>query len=84
MATEIVSPQSFAIGGSELAFGLAENTDVDLVHEKWRLNGIAIAQPPGNNAFAYSFLAADPDGHRLRVYCFHGFKKMVNFEPGKA
>lgn len=80
MAREIVSPQSFAIGGSELAFGLAEDKDVDLMHEKWSANGITIAQPPESNAFAYSFLAMDPDGHRLRVYCFHGFKKMGNLE----
>ena len=41
--------------------------DVDAAHADWAARGIAILQPPEDAEFGRSFVAADPDGHRLRV-----------------
>ena len=51
-------------GGTELAF----TADVDAVHAAWAARGLAMAQPPTDLDFGRSFVALDPDGHRLRVF----------------
>lgn len=53
-----------APGGCEIAF---IDPDVDATHADWSARGIAIAQPPCDMDFGRTFLALDPDGHRLRV-----------------
>lgn len=55
--------------GFELDFPVADDSDVDRLHAEWSGQGIAVAQPPHHMSFAYTFVATDPDGHRLRVYC---------------
>lgn len=52
-------------GGTELAFN-AE--DVDAVHAEWAGLGLPILQPPTELDFGRTFVALDPDGHRLRVF----------------
>ncbi|WP_152047715.1 VOC family protein [Aureimonas psammosilenae] len=52
-------------GGAELAI-LAE--DVEAVHADCSARGVPIAQPPADLDFGRSFVANDPDGHRIRVY----------------
>ncbi|TPG58101.1 drug:proton antiporter [Roseomonas nepalensis] len=54
-----------APGATELAFTVP---DVDAVHADWSARGLAIAQPPVDLDFGRSFVALDPDGHRLRVF----------------
>jgi predicted enzyme related to lactoylglutathione lyase len=51
-------------GGGEIAF-IAE--DADAVHADWVRRGLAIAQAPTDMDFGRTFVALDPDGHRLRV-----------------
>ncbi len=51
-------------GGTELAFTVS---DVDTVHADWAARGLTIVQPPTELDFGRSFVALDPDGHRLRV-----------------
>ena len=51
-------------GGGEVAF-TAE--DADAVHADWVRRGLTIAQPPTDMDFGRTFVALDPDGHRLRV-----------------
>jgi predicted enzyme related to lactoylglutathione lyase len=55
-------------GGSEIAFS---NEDVDEVHRKWSDLGIPMAQAPTDMDFGRTFVALDPDGHRIRVYRLH-------------
>lgn len=57
-------PPGAGPGGTEIAFVAA---DVDGVHAEWSARGLAIAQPPVDSEFGRTFLALDPDGHRLRV-----------------
>ena len=52
-------------GGGELAFTAA---DVDAVHTDWARRGLTIVQPPTELDFGRTFVAVDPDGHRLRVF----------------
>lgn len=52
-------------GGGELAF---QAEDVDVVHAAWTARGLPVAQPPTDLDFGRTFVALDPDGHRLRVY----------------
>lgn len=60
-----VEPAATAAGGgAEVAF-TAE--DVDAVHADWSARGLAIAQAPTDMDFGRTFVALDPDGHRLRV-----------------
>ncbi|WP_158805188.1 VOC family protein [Acidisoma sp. L85] len=52
-------------GGAEVVFA-AE--DIDAVHRDWSSRGLRIAQPPTDMDFGRTFVALDPDGHRLRVF----------------
>ncbi len=56
-------------GGGELVFAVATPEQVDERHAEWRQRGLSIAQAPTDLDFGRSFVALDPDGHRLRVYC---------------
>ncbi|AIC19059.1 MULTISPECIES: VOC family protein [Pseudomonas] len=56
-------------GGGELALGVADNQTVDRLHSQWAESGVSIAQDPTALDFGYTFVALDPDGHRLRVFC---------------
>ncbi|GAB4071255.1 VOC family protein [Ancylobacter sonchi] len=55
-------------GGNEIGFKVADAAAVDATYEQWAKKGVAIALPPTDLDFGRSFVALDPDGHRLRVY----------------
>jgi catechol 2,3-dioxygenase-like lactoylglutathione lyase family enzyme len=57
-----------ANGGCELAFPVPDNAAVDQTHADWRERGLKVAQPPTDMEFGRTFVALDPDGHRLRVF----------------
>lgn len=52
-------------GGAEIAFA-AE--DVDDLFAKWQAKGITMVQKPTDMDFGRTFVALDPDGHRIRIY----------------
>jgi len=56
-------------GGSEIGFPAESKESVDECHREWIRKGLPIAQPPTEMDFGYTFVAQDPDGHRLRVFC---------------
>lgn len=57
------------LGGSgELAFSVADMATVNAMHADWSKRGLEILQQPVRMDFGYTFTAADPDGHRLRVF----------------
>ena len=58
-------PPAAAPGAAELCF-LEE--DVDGVHAAWVARGVRIAQAPTDLDFGRTFVALDPDGHRVRVF----------------
>ncbi|OKL42257.1 VOC family protein [Pseudovibrio exalbescens] len=54
-------------GGVELSLSDVDRETVDRLHSQWSSMGVDIALPPQELAFGYTFVAVDPDGHRLRV-----------------
>jgi len=57
-----------ATGGHELAFAVADKAAVQALYVTWGQRGLRIAQVPTDLDFGHTFVALDPDGHRLRVF----------------
>jgi len=60
---------SAAGGGGEIVFALKAPHAVDATHADWAGRGLKILQTPTDLDFGRTFVALDPDNHRLRVYC---------------
>lgn len=52
-------------GALEICFPV---DDVDALYEEWGKKQVTIAQKPTNMDFGRTFVALDPDGHRIRIY----------------
>jgi len=63
-----VAPPADAPGGSEIAFAVDDDAAVDARCAEWRARGLTIIQEPTKMDFGRTFVARDPDGHRLRVF----------------
>lgn len=55
-------------GGAELAFAVADAPQVQAMFADWSERGLGIAQALTQMDFGLTFVALDPDGHRLRVF----------------
>ncbi|WP_105402302.1 VOC family protein [Neorhizobium sp. T7_12] len=55
-------------GGSEICFRHGDAAGVDKTYADWTNRGLRVLQTPVEMDFGYTFVVADPDGHRLRVY----------------
>ena len=55
-------------GGAEIAMTAPDAAAVDATHADWAARGLAILQAPTDLDFGRTFVALDPDGHRLRVF----------------
>ncbi|KPH82275.1 VOC family protein [Bosea vaviloviae] len=56
-------------GGAEIAMTVSDAATVDATHADWIARGLSILQAPTDLDFGRTFVALDPDGHRLRVFC---------------
>lgn len=66
---DAVEPKSAgAPGVSEVAFTVGDASAVEATHAAWKARGLAMAQVPTRMDFGTTFVALDPDGHRLRVF----------------
>jgi catechol 2,3-dioxygenase-like lactoylglutathione lyase family enzyme len=64
-----VAPATAALpGAGELAFAVGDNATVEQTYKDWGGRGLRIAQAPTDLDFGRTFVALDPDGHRLRVF----------------
>jgi catechol 2,3-dioxygenase-like lactoylglutathione lyase family enzyme len=63
-----VEPKATLPGGSELGFQVENDAAVSLTRDAWAKLGLKILQEPTKMDFGFTFTAADPDGHRLRVF----------------
>jgi catechol 2,3-dioxygenase-like lactoylglutathione lyase family enzyme len=64
-----VEPAAAAAGGgAEIVFALDTPDAVDAAHADWAGRGLKILQTPTDMDFGRTFVALDPDNHRLRVY----------------
>ena len=66
-ADEIEPAAEPYVVGVELSLSDVEHTDVDRLHAQWKMLGIPMVLEPTVLEFGYTFVATDPDGHRLRV-----------------
>jgi catechol 2,3-dioxygenase-like lactoylglutathione lyase family enzyme len=55
-------------GGSEVAFAVGSKDEVTALYDAWTGRGLRVAQKPVDLDFGHTFVALDPDGHRLRVF----------------
>jgi len=55
-------------GGSEVAFAVDSKDKVQSLFNDWSKRGLRVAQKPVDMDFGHTFVALDPDGHRLRVF----------------
>ncbi len=55
-------------GGSEIGIAVESPAAVGATHADWKARGLAIIQEPTEMDFGRTFVALDPDGHRLRVF----------------
>jgi predicted enzyme related to lactoylglutathione lyase len=55
-------------GGTELAFPVENDAAVDAAFVEWKGRGMTILQEPTVLDFGRTFVALDPDNHRLRVF----------------
>jgi predicted enzyme related to lactoylglutathione lyase len=67
-ARRTVEPEATGSGGGEIAFTVADSAAVDATHADWKERGLRILQSPTEMDFGRTFVAGDPDGHRLRVF----------------
>jgi predicted enzyme related to lactoylglutathione lyase len=63
--------RDFVSGGSghrsEIAFMVQNDQMVRDLHERWSKADVMIEQPLREAVFGLTFVAVDPDGHRIRV-----------------
>ena len=55
-------------GANEIAFAVADKGAVSRLYAEWGARELRIAQAPTDLDFGHTFVALDPDGHRLRVF----------------
>jgi catechol 2,3-dioxygenase-like lactoylglutathione lyase family enzyme len=55
-------------GAGEIAFTVADAAAVQATFSDWKKRGLNIIQQPVEMDFGHTFVATDPDGHRLRVF----------------
>ncbi len=58
-------------GGTEVAFAVDSKETVVRLHDDWKERRLPITQAPVDLDFGFTFVAEDPDGHRLRVFKPH-------------
>jgi catechol 2,3-dioxygenase-like lactoylglutathione lyase family enzyme len=63
-----VEPRATLPGGTELCFAVETDDAVRRTRNAWFKLGLRIIQEPVQMDFGFTFTAADPDGHRLRVF----------------
>jgi len=64
-----VEPAAAATGrGGEIVIAVADASAVDATHADWAERGLNILQAPTDLDFGRTFVALDPDNHRVRVY----------------
>jgi predicted enzyme related to lactoylglutathione lyase len=58
-------------GAAELGVPVADEAAVRALYAEWQALGLTLLQAPTSMDFGWTFTAADPDGHRLRVFAPH-------------
>jgi catechol 2,3-dioxygenase-like lactoylglutathione lyase family enzyme len=67
-AVSDVEPKAKPPGGVELSFSLPDEASVRKTYAAWKELGLEVLQEPTKMDFGFTFVVADPDGHRLRPF----------------
>lgn len=54
--------------GLDICFNESDKAAVSATYAAWKALGLKMLQEPVDMDFGFTFTAADPDGHRLRVF----------------
>jgi len=63
-----MQPPPQPAGGVELSFSLPDEKAVRDTYAAWTKLGLPVVQEPTRMDFGFTFVVADPDGHRLRPF----------------
>ncbi|HET9957889.1 MAG TPA: VOC family protein [Polyangiaceae bacterium] len=63
-----IQPKAAPPGGIEIAFSEHSRDAVLKTYEEWKNLGLEVLQEPTDMDFGFTFVVADPDGHRLRPF----------------
>lgn len=55
-------------GGTELSLVAKSQEALHTLYNQWRAKGVQFLQTPTELVFGLTFVAIDPDGHRVRVF----------------
>jgi catechol 2,3-dioxygenase-like lactoylglutathione lyase family enzyme len=61
-------PATMTGGGAEICVKVPDEKALHGLFEQWKAKGARFAQSPTKLVFGMTFVALDPDGHRLRVF----------------
>lgn len=61
-------PSTTTGGGTEMCIKLQDEKSLNRLFEQWRSRGVSFAQLPTALLFGPTFVALDPDGHRIRAF----------------
>ncbi|MFZ6754483.1 drug:proton antiporter [Undibacterium sp. Dicai25W] len=64
----VLPSASLTGGGAEIAIAVKSNTEVDTLYQLWCSRSMVMIQTPCVLDFGYTFVAQDPDAHRIRVF----------------
>ncbi len=63
-----IEPAPKPAGGIEISFTEENDDAVRATYREWSQLGVKIVQEPTRMDFGFTFVAEDPDGHRLRPF----------------
>lgn len=63
-----MEPKPAPAGGVEIALALDSRDSVLRTYSAWTKLGLRVLQEPTDMDFGFTFVVADPDGHRLRPF----------------
>ncbi len=61
-------PSTTTGGGTEMCIRLHDEEALNRLFEEWKARGVGFARPPTTLVFGRSFVALNPDGHRIRAF----------------
>jgi catechol 2,3-dioxygenase-like lactoylglutathione lyase family enzyme len=67
-AKDQIQPAPKPVGGSEISFTEESPETMLATYRDWQALGLTILQEPVEMPFGFTFVAEDPDGHRLRPF----------------
>lgn len=61
-------PSTVTGGGTEICIKVKDEATLNSLFEQWQSKGVSFAQLPTALMFGPTFVALDPDGHRIRAF----------------